>query len=114
MANVNMYLAQYRNIVRQDSDLLVPREIRAFGYYGIHCPPIKSILLMENNGEYWYRFCYSRHVEELPPVYYGALKQNTSGDFFDLKKFQTPEEAWNWLKTEFSLAPGVLPNLDVR
>lgn len=114
MTNVNMYLAQYRNIVRQDSDLLVPREIRAFGYYGIHCPPIKSILLMENNGEFWYRCYYSRSVEELPPVYQGAMKQNVSGDFFDLKKFPTPEEAWNWLKTEFALAPSVLTYIDLR
>lgn len=112
--NVFMYLGQYKNIVREDSDLIVPREIRAFGYYGIHCPPIKTILLMEKDGEYWYRCFYSRNLEQLPPVYQGAIKNNASADFFDLKKFSSPNEAWEWLKTEFQLAPSVLTHLDLR
>ena len=115
MANVLLIYGQYMNIVRQDSDLIVPREIRAFGWSGAYSPAIKSILLMENDGAFWYRCYYSRSVEELPPVYYGAMKQNTSGDFFDLKKFPTAEDAWNWLKSEFIFSYyGGLPYLDVR
>jgi len=114
MANVNLYYGQYRNIVRQDTDLIIPREIRAFGYYGIYSSAIKSILLQESNGIYWYRLYYSRSAEVLPPVYSGSLKQNVSADYFDLKKFPDPKSAWNNLKQEILLNYGSLPYIDTR
>lgn len=112
---VDLRWSQIVNIVRDTSDIVVPKYLRAFGWYGVYVPSVKKIELKEEGGLYWYRIYFNRMEMEVPGVVSSSFRSNRQSDYLDLPKFKTADQAYAYLKRNFILSPwDNLPILDIR
>ena len=112
---VDLRGSQIVNIVREASDIITPKYLRAFGWYGMYVPAVKKIELKEEGGFYWYRIYFNSIEMELPDVVGGSFRGNRQSDYLDLPKFRTAEKAYKYLRMNFLLSFwGNLPILDIR
>lgn len=112
---INLTYSQLVNIVRDSSDIVIPKEIRGFGLKGGMEPPVKKILLKHSKGRYWYRLYFNYLEDEIPEPVNSAFIGNRRSDILDTPHFSSPGEAYSFLQSRFLFTPrGGLNYIDFR